>query len=88
MRYKRLFNYFNTPINVIINYLINSFNKINVNCFNKYLRKISTNVNIANFNYFNKFKINTTIKIIEINIYKYLFFFIAIKNIKFIANNE
>ena len=83
MRYKRFFNYFNTFINVI-NYF-NNFNKRNVNCFNKYLWKTFTSVNIIN--YLNKFKIDITIRIIEINIYKYLFFFI-IEDIKLIANNE
>ena len=87
-KYKRFLNYFNTFISVIINYLINNFDKINVNYFDKYLRKVFTNVNIINFNYFNKFEINVTIKIIEINIYEYLLFFIIIKDIKLIVNSE
>ena len=88
MRYKRFFNYFNTLISVVINCLINNFNKISVNCFNKYLRKAFTDVNIINSNYSDKFKINMTIEIIEINIYEYSFFFIVVEDIKFIANNE
>ena len=84
-RYKRLFNYFNTFINVIINCLINNFDKISVNYFNKYLSKIFININIIN--YFDKFEVNITIKIVKINIYKYLFFFI-VEDIKLIANNE
>ena len=81
MRYKRFFNYFN----MLASAIIDCFDKINVNYFDKHLRKISTNVNTIN--YLNKLKMNITIKIVEINIYEYLFFSI-IENTKFIANSE
>ena len=45
-----------------------------------------TNVNIINR--LNKLEINITIKIVEINIYKYLSFFITVEDIKLIANSE
>ena len=81
IKYKRFLNYFNTFIGVIIDCL----NKMNINYFDKHLRKIFTNVNIIN--YLSNYKMNMTIKVIEINIYECLFFF-TIKDMKFIANSE
>ena len=85
MRYKRFLNYFDTFISVTANYLINNLNKMGVNYFNKHLSKTFINVNIIN--YFDKLKVNITTKIIEINIYEDLSFFI-IENTKPIVNNN
>ena len=81
IKHERFFNYFNIFIGVAVNY----FDKININCFDKHLRKIFTNVNIAD--YLNKLEVNTTTKIVEIDTHECLFFFI-VKNMKLIANSE
>ena len=65
--------------------IIDCLDKINVNCFDKHLRKAFTNVSIVG--YLGKLKVDITVRIVEIDIYEY-FFIIIIGDTKLIANGE